>query len=54
VVREPNGILRKANEDERHAVNQIYFPQSGRELKHPAMFDDNNLKVLVRKYLFFY
>lgn len=54
MVREPNGILRKANEDERHAVNQIYFPQSGRELKHPAMFDDNNLKVLVRKYLFFY
>ncbi|XP_015367501.1 PREDICTED: 28S ribosomal protein S22, mitochondrial [Diuraphis noxia] len=47
VVREPNGILRKANEDERHAVNQIYFPQSGRELKHPVMFDDTNLKPLL-------
>jgi len=45
VVREPDGTLRKANEDERHAVNEIYFPQSGRELKHPVMFDDTNLKV---------
>lgn len=48
MVREPDGTLRKANEDERHAVNQIYFPQSGRELKHPVMFDDANLKVIVR------
>lgn len=45
VVREPDGTLRKANADERHNVNQIYFPQSGRELKHPAMFEDEHLKV---------
>lgn len=45
VVREPNGTLRKANADERHNVNQIYFPQSGRELKHPVMFEDEHLKV---------
>lgn len=51
MVREPNGVLRKANEDERHAVNQIYFPQSGRELKHPVMFDDTNLKVVNRHFV---
>lgn len=45
MVREPDGTLRKANADERHAVNQIYFPQSGRELKHPDMFKEENLKV---------
>jgi len=54
VVREPNGTLRKANQDERHAVNQIYFPQSGRELKHPVMFDDTNLKVLVGNIFYYY
>lgn len=46
VVREPDGTLRTANADERHTVNQIYFPQFGRELKHPNMFNDENLKVL--------
>jgi len=47
VVREPDGTLRKGNADERHAVNQIYFPQTGRELKHPVMFKDENLKPLL-------
>jgi len=47
VVREPDGVLRKANAYERHTVNQIYFPQSGRELKHPVMFEDKNLMSLL-------
>jgi hypothetical protein len=46
-VREPDGTLRKGNANERHTVNQLYFPQSGRELKHPAMFEDKNLKVVI-------
>lgn len=46
VVREPDGTLRKADANERHTVNQIYFPQSGRELKHPIMFEDDHLKVV--------
>lgn len=50
MVREPDGKLRKANADERHTVNQIYFPQSGRELRHPMMFKDENLKVIKCKY----
>lgn len=49
MVRESDGTLRKANADERHTVNQIYFPQSGRELKHPMMFEDGNLKVVKQK-----
>ncbi|VVC33326.1 Ribosomal protein S22, mitochondrial [Cinara cedri] len=47
VVRESDGTLRKANADERHTVNQIYFPQLGRELKHPVMFQDEHLKPLL-------
>ncbi|XP_050436969.1 28S ribosomal protein S22, mitochondrial [Adelges cooleyi] len=47
VVREPDGTLRKATAEERHNANQIYFPQSGRELKHPNMFKDENLKPLL-------
>lgn len=47
MIREPDGTLRKGNADERHSVNQIYFPQSGRELKHPVMFQDENLQVTI-------
>ncbi|XP_050537322.1 28S ribosomal protein S22, mitochondrial [Daktulosphaira vitifoliae] len=47
VVREPDGTLRKANANERHTANQIYFPQAGKELKHPVMFKDENLLPLL-------
>lgn len=45
VVREPDGTLREANKDERHRMNQLYFPVKGRSLYHPRMFQPENLKV---------
>ena len=45
VVREPNGTLRHANSQERHRMNQIYFPITGREIHTPQMFHDPYLKV---------
>lgn len=38
VVRDPNGVLRHANCDERHRMNQVYFPVQGREIHSPQMF----------------
>ncbi|XP_050596576.1 28S ribosomal protein S22, mitochondrial isoform X2 [Bombus affinis] len=38
VIREPNGTLRQATCNERHRMNQIYFPINGRELHTPKMF----------------
>lgn len=38
VVREPNGVLRKADVNETHRMNQIYFPIAGRNLDTPKMF----------------
>lgn len=45
VVREPNGTLRYADWDERHRMNQIYFPMDGRDITMPKMFDKENLEV---------
>lgn len=45
VVREPNGILRHAKWDERHRLNQIYYPMEGREIYTPKMFQEQYLKV---------
>ncbi|XP_065221969.1 small ribosomal subunit protein mS22 [Planococcus citri] len=54
VVREPNGILRKANSFEKHRMNQLFFPKPGREYKHPRMFQKENLEHLWerREFLF--
>ncbi|XP_033201071.2 mitochondrial ribosomal protein S22 isoform X1 [Bombus vancouverensis nearcticus] len=38
VIREPNGTLRQATCNERHRMNQIYFPINGREIHTPQMF----------------
>ncbi|CAK9826949.1 28S ribosomal protein S22, mitochondrial [Anthophora retusa] len=38
VVRDTNGTLRHANSNERHRMNQIYFPIPGREIHIPQMF----------------
>lgn len=45
MVREPDGVLRRANSFEKHRMNQIYFPQPGREFRHPKMFEKENLQV---------
>ncbi|XP_037323317.2 28S ribosomal protein S22, mitochondrial [Pungitius pungitius] len=45
VVREPNGILRKATWEERDRLVQVYFPKVGRKLSAPLVFKEENLKM---------
>ncbi|XP_026219523.1 28S ribosomal protein S22, mitochondrial [Anabas testudineus] len=46
VVREPNGILRKATWEERDRLVQTYFPKEGRKLTAPLIFKEENLKMV--------
>uniref|UniRef100_A0A3Q4G542 Mitochondrial ribosomal protein S22 n=1 Tax=Neolamprologus brichardi TaxID=32507 RepID=A0A3Q4G542_NEOBR len=50
VVREPNGILRKATWEERDRLIQVYFPKEGRKLTAPLLFKEENLKVHTTTY----
>ncbi|KAI1235675.1 28S ribosomal protein S22, partial [Lamprotornis superbus] len=43
VVREPNGVLRKATWEERDRMIQIFFPKEGRRVIPPTLFKDENL-----------
>ncbi|KAI5705416.1 hypothetical protein M8J76_000864 [Diaphorina citri] len=54
VVREPDGLLREANTNERHRMNNIYFSRPGATYKHPDMFEEENLKALCdrKEYVF--
>lgn len=52
VVRDTNGTLRHANNDERHRMNQIYFPIEGREIHTPEMFNNPYLSVRIFYLLF--
>jgi small subunit ribosomal protein S22 len=47
VVRDVNGTLRKATPDERHRMNETYYPRPGRKLRMPHMFEKEHLKVKV-------
>jgi len=50
VVRDADGVLRKANWEERERMNELYFPRPGREIKIPAMFTNQaSLKGLLDK-----
>ncbi|XP_029028090.1 28S ribosomal protein S22, mitochondrial [Betta splendens] len=46
VVREPNGVLRKATWEERDRLVQTYFPKEGRKITPPLMFKEENLKMV--------
>ncbi|XP_053342394.1 28S ribosomal protein S22, mitochondrial [Clarias gariepinus] len=46
VVREPNGVLRKASWEERDRLIQVYFPKDGRKLTLPPIFKEENLKIM--------
>ncbi|KAK5868265.1 hypothetical protein PBY51_009295 [Eleginops maclovinus] len=46
VVREPNGVLRKASWEERDRLIQVYFPKEGRKLSPPLIFKEENLKMV--------
>ena len=45
VVRETDGVLRKATWKERDRLIQVYFPKEGRKLTVPLLFKEENLKV---------
>ncbi|PSN41940.1 hypothetical protein C0J52_06423 [Blattella germanica] len=47
VVRDPNGVLRKANSEERHRMNETYFPLPGRKIRIPHMFEKQYLQRLL-------
>ncbi|XP_076757295.1 mitochondrial ribosomal protein S22 [Xylocopa sonorina] len=49
VVREPNGLLRHALPNERHRMNQVYFPIRGREVHTPQMFYNPYLNDLLKR-----
>ncbi|KAF5277711.1 hypothetical protein FQR65_LT03691 [Abscondita terminalis] len=49
VVREPDGILRDANWNERDRMNQVYFPKVNRKLKVPKMFQEEFLQDLLKR-----
>lgn len=46
VVREPNGVLRKATWEERDRLIQVYFPKDGRKLTPHLIFKEENLKMV--------
>jgi small subunit ribosomal protein S22 len=47
VVRDLNGVLRKATREERYRINETYFPQQGRSIRMPHMFEKEYLKRLL-------
>ncbi|XP_060690854.1 28S ribosomal protein S22, mitochondrial [Hemiscyllium ocellatum] len=46
VVREPNGVLRKATWEERDRMVQVYFPRDVRRIIPPPIFKNENLVVV--------
>ncbi|KFQ13400.1 hypothetical protein N330_02540, partial [Leptosomus discolor] len=49
VVREPNGILRKATWEERDRMIQIFFPKEGRRVIPPVLFKDEHLVTMFQQ-----
>lgn len=47
VVREKDGLLRKADYDEREKTLQVYFPVDGKSKLKSQIFKTNNLEVFV-------
>lgn len=45
VIREPNGILRKANWKERDRLVQTYYPKPHRKIVPPSLLRSENLMV---------
>lgn len=49
VVRETDGTLQEADRDVRNRMNQLYFPQAGRQLTMPQMFQQEYLDDLLSR-----
>jgi small subunit ribosomal protein S22 len=50
VVREPNGILRKADFNEREKLLQVYFPVEGKSAYVPKMFEPLNMEECLKDF----
>ncbi|EZA55913.1 28S ribosomal protein S22, mitochondrial [Ooceraea biroi] len=49
VVREPDGMLRHANWQERDRLMQTYFPKPGKDIRKPRMFGGKYLESLLER-----
>ncbi|KAI1309365.1 28S ribosomal protein S22, mitochondrial [Halotydeus destructor] len=49
VVREPSGILRRASREERHRMNQTFFPFEERYHEVPKMFGEKQLERVLNR-----
>ncbi|KAM5164803.1 small ribosomal subunit protein mS22 [Mantella aurantiaca] len=49
VVREPNGVLRKATWEERDRMIQVYFPNQGRKMAPPPVFKKENMQHVFKQ-----
>ena len=49
VVREPDGVLRLADHEERDRILQVYYPSPGKMYQMPKMFIEENLEVGFRE-----
>ncbi|NXF84634.1 RT22 protein, partial [Eubucco bourcierii] len=49
VVRETNGVLRKATWEERDRMIQLFFPKEGRRIIPPVLFKDENLVTVFQQ-----
>nr|CAI5851636.1 unnamed protein product [Callosobruchus analis] len=49
VVREPDGTLREAEWEVKNRINQIYFPQMGRAIKTPRMFQGTEFEDVLKR-----
>ncbi|XP_018429086.1 PREDICTED: 28S ribosomal protein S22, mitochondrial isoform X1 [Nanorana parkeri] len=49
VVREPDGVLRKATWEERDRMIQVYFPRQGRKMFPPHVFNKENMQHMFKQ-----
>ena len=54
VARDPDGTLRHASPEQRDRLNQIYFPREGRKIYTPPMFEEDNLKEILKPNRYLY
>ncbi|XP_078695613.1 small ribosomal subunit protein mS22-like isoform X3 [Branchiostoma floridae x Branchiostoma belcheri] len=47
VVREQDGILRRATWEERDRLLQVYFPKEGRRIRPPPLFQEDHMDIVL-------
>jgi len=54
VVREPDGVLRHADNKERDRILQVYFPRPGKMYRMPKMFEEEMLEKVLAEHRYEY